>query len=66
MTKKNNKSNIKKIIGYTFGSVALFAATTYIITKYGSNITGYINKYMSKVSNIKHDNDDWGPEIIKK
>ena len=62
----NNKRNIKSILGYTIGSVALCATAFIVIPEVLPYISGTITKKMAKRNNAKKSENDWGPVIERK
>lgn len=56
----------KKIIYYVVGSVIFFAVACSIIPKVTKMITNKAYKYSVKNKNSNVDEDDWGPELVKK
>ena len=65
--KKETGVSLAKILGYTIGSAALFAAAVAALPEVMPKVSGRINKELTKISNKKSDNDDnWGPVIEKK
>lgn len=66
MKNKERKSNAGKILGYAIGSVVLCAAACIIVPEVLPKFSGALNKKMTKTASKKHDENDWGPEIVKK
>lgn len=55
----------KKVICYIIGSIVLFAVACLVIPKVTRKITNKAYKASVKKQNAE-DEDDWGPEFIKK
>ncbi len=62
------KGRIQRMAGYALGSVALCAAACKVLPKIFPKATSMAYKLMYGPSdfNVYDDNDDWGPEIIRK
>lgn len=56
----------RKIICYVVGSVILFAVACSVIPKVIKVITNKAYKDSVKKKNSHVDEDDWGPELVKK
>ena len=56
----------RKIICYVVGSVILFAVACSVIPKVIGMITNKAYKDSVKRENSNVDEDDWGPELVKK
>lgn len=54
----------KKVIFYVIGSIVLFVTACFIIPKITKKITNKIFKESQK--KYSDENDDWGPEFVKK
>lgn len=63
---KKTKKSIIRFIGYLVGSAALFAAAVAVIPELMPKVSGVINKELTKASNARKDDEDWGPVIEKK
>lgn len=63
MTKEKKAKNV---VIYVAGSAILCGAAVYAIPKIAPKISGAINKHINKIENAKKDEDDWGPELVKK
>lgn len=63
---KKTKKSVFSYIAYLVGSAALFVATVVVIPKVMTKVSGVINKELVKASNLKKNDDDLGPVIVKK
>ena len=55
----------KKVIYYIIGSIALFTVACLVVPKVTRKITNKAYKASVKKQNAE-DEDDWGPELVKK
>lgn len=55
----------KKIVWYVLGSLVLFGIACFIVPKVTKSITNTMYKNSVKKKN-KVDDEDWGPELVKK
>ena len=53
----------KKILLCVIGSISIFSVTCFAIPKITKSIT---NKVYKRSVKKKNENDDWGPELVKK
>lgn len=56
----------KKFICYFVGSIALFAVACLVIPKITKTITNKAYKKSVEKKNVNSEDDDWGPELVKK
>ena len=56
----------KKFICYFVGSIALFAVACLVIPKITKTITNKAYKKSVEQKNVNSEDDDWGPELVKK
>ncbi len=64
-TQKGENSAGSKM-AYIIGSFAVLTAMSVASYKWMPYVSGIVNKQLTKISNIRRDDDDWGPIIEKK
>lgn len=64
--KESKKSRVKNAVCYVVRSAAFCVGAFIVIPKVTPYISGMINKNMTKISNAKKSEDDWGAVIEKK
>lgn len=60
------KEKGKSVVGYILGSIAIGVIACLAIPKIMPYVSGFIYKKSVKKTNLKKDDDDWGPVIEKK